>query len=245
MDRVEIKSLAKEKIKGNLWTIWKPMLIVVIVSALASGIGNALTEKLGLLGSLLSLALTLAASVFSTAYVLWVLKFVRGEEASINTIIDCAKEKWSQILITVILVSVYIILWSLLFVIPGIIKALAYTMALYLVVDTDLTGNDAIKESMRMMDGYKWNYFVFQLSFLGWCLLAPLTLGILYIWLIPYMTVAEAIYYERLKEKTGVVSTVATEPAPEPTPAPVAEEPAPEPVEEKAAEEDTDPISEK
>ena len=245
MDRVEIKSLAKEKIKGNLWTIWKPMLIVVIVSALASGIGNALTEKLGLLGSLLSLALTLAASVFSTAYVLWVLKFVRGEEASINTIIDCAKEKWSQILITVILVSVYIILWSLLFVIPGIIKALAYTMALYLVVDTDLTGNDAIKESMRMMDGYKWNYFVFQLSFLGWCLLAPLTLGILYIWLIPYMTVAETIYYERLKEKTGVVSTVATEPAPEPTPAPVAEEPAPEPVEEKAAEEDTDPISEK
>ena len=245
MDRVEIKSLAKEKIKGNLWTIWKPMLIVVIVSALASGIGNALTEKLGLLGSLLSLALTLAASVFSTAYVLWVLKFVRGEEASINTIIDCVKEKWSQILITVILVSVYIILWSLLFVIPGIIKALAYTMALYLVVDTDLTGNDAIKESMRMMDGYKWNYFVFQLSFLGWCLLAPLTLGILYIWLIPYMTVAETIYYERLKEKTGVVSTVATEPAPEPTPAPVAEEPAPEPVEEKAAEEDTDPISEK
>ena len=76
---------------------------------------------------------------------------------------------------------------------------LAYAFVDYLVVDTDVTGNDALRESREMMKGYKWNYFVFGLSFLGWILLVPFTLGILLIWLYPYMTVATAIYYERLK----------------------------------------------
>ena len=115
-------------------------------------------------------------------------------------------------------------------------------MALYIVLDTNLSGNEAIRESMRMMDGYKWDYFVFQLSFLGWMILAPLTLGILYIWLLPYYSVAEVIYYERLREKTGMVTTTAAPVAEE---KPVAEEVVAEPAKEESAEKETDPIDNK
>ena len=66
MDRVEIKSLAKEKIKGNLWKIWKPMLLLAVVIAVAECVGQTAAEKLGLLGALVSLVLSCAIVVVST-----------------------------------------------------------------------------------------------------------------------------------------------------------------------------------
>lgn len=57
-----------------------------------------------------------------------------------------------------------------------------------------------LKKSWSMMKGYKWNYLVFTLSFLGWILLSPFTLFILLIWLVPYMEVAIILYYEKLKD---------------------------------------------
>ena len=80
--------------------------------------------------------------------------------------------------------------------------ALAYTFVLYLIVDKDYAvGPDALKASREMMKGYKWDYFVFELSFIGWIILGVFTLGILYIWLIPYMQVASVLYYEKLLAK--------------------------------------------
>ncbi len=79
---------------------------------------------------------------------------------------------------------------------------LAYTFAIYLVIDKDVAGNDSLKQSREMMKGYKWNYFKFELSFLGWIILGIFTLGILYIWLIPYMNIANILYYEKLTKKT-------------------------------------------
>ena len=95
----------------------------------------------------------------------------------------------------------------MLLVIPGIIAALALTMVTFIVIDSDTAGNDAIKASWDMMKGYKWDYFVFILSFLGWIILVPFTLGILAIWLIPYMQISSVLYYEKLKEKTEVKHT--------------------------------------
>ena len=87
-------------------------------------------------------------------------------------------------------------------VVLGIIMGLAYTFAIYLVIDKDVAGNDSLKQSREMMKGYKWNYFKFELSFLGWIILGIFTLGILYIWLIPYMNIANILYYEKLTKKT-------------------------------------------
>lgn len=210
MDRAEIKSLAKEKIKGNLITIWWPLIVVCIISGIAGWIGGLVAENVPVIGPIVSLIISLAAGLLGTAYTAYLMKFVRGGNPDFNTIIDCLKEKWLALLITSILVGIFTFLWSLLFVIPGIIKGLAYSMALLIVIDTDLSGNDAIKESMNMMDGYKWDYFVFQLSFIGWILLGSITLGIAYIWVLPYMMTAEIIYYDRLREKRGMV-TVTTD----------------------------------
>ena len=207
MDRVEIKSLAREKIKGNLLAIWWPLIVVVIIAGLAGWIGGIVAEHVPFLGAIVSFIITIAAGILGSSYTAYLLKFVRGENPDFNVIIDCFKEKWKAILITSILVAVYTALWSLLFVIPGIVKGFAYTMALLIVIDTDLSGNDAIKESMQMMDGYKLDYFVFTLSFIGWQLLACITFGILYIFVFPYMTVAQMIYYDKLREKKGMTSS--------------------------------------
>ena len=254
MDRAEIKSLAKEKIKGNLWNIWKPLLLIAVIAGLAGAITGAISERLGFIGFILSLVVEFGAMVLGASYTAWLIKFVRGENPDFNTIIDCVKAKWSQLLITCILVVIYVWLWSLLFIIPGIIKSFAYAMALLIVIDTDLSGNDAIKESMRMMDGYKFDYFVFQLSFIGWYILGCITFGLAYIWVMPYIMVAEIIYYDRLREKNGTVVT-STVTNTESTPAPDSE-PEPEVIKEETTTpsledtvvgggEETDPISDK
>lgn len=92
-------------------------------------------------------------------------------------------------------------LWSILFIIPGIIAALSYSMVYMLYADDQSsTAMDYLDQSKELMHGYKWNYFVFGLSFLGWELLSVLTFGILLIWVLPYYTVAEVMYYDELKK---------------------------------------------
>lgn len=100
-----------------------------------------------------------------------------------------------------LLSSIYIFLWSLLFIIPGIIKALSYSMAPYIIYDNpNIDANDAITQSKEMMKGHKWELFCLYLSFIGWLLLSVLTFGILYmVYVGPYMMTAQANFYEQLK----------------------------------------------
>lgn len=212
MSRAEIKELAKQKIKGNKWKIWKPLLIIMVVSSLLSGIAGAIGGKIG---TILNLIFSIITTIFSTGYLFYLLKFVRGENLDMSDIIECVKEKWLTIFLTTLLVGIFVALWSILFVIPGIIAAFSYAMATYIVVDSDSEAMDAIKQSKEMMKGHKWEYFVFILSFIGWEMLATLTLGILYIWLFPYMAVATTLFYENLNGR-GAQATV--EPVAEPNP---------------------------
>ncbi len=86
-----------------------------------------------------------------------------------------------------------------------IILAYAYAMVPYLLRDyPDLTAREALRTSREMMKGHKWDLFVLQLSFIGWILLAILTAGIGFLWLLPYMQTAEAAFYEDLKAETIV-----------------------------------------
>lgn len=101
---------------------------------------------------------------------------------------------------TGILVTVYTMLWTLLLVIPGIIKGYSYAMTPYLLKDEpELKYNAAIEKSMRMMSGHKMKLFLLDLSFIGWALLCILTLGIGLFFLEPYMISARAAFYEDLK----------------------------------------------
>ncbi len=100
-----------------------------------------------------------------------------------------------------LLVWLFTFLWSLLLIVPGIIKACSYSMAPYVINDNpEMSGNEAIKESMRIMQGKKWRYFVLLLSFIGWGILSVLTFGILEIlWVGPYRSATMANFYESIK----------------------------------------------
>lgn len=206
MSRQEIKEEAKAKIKGNIWNILWPLLVIGVLSGIISTIfgGNQAYsgDSVRVTLNFGSTASTLISAFLSAGYIKYLLTFVRTGKFNTDEIINTIKEKWLHILVANILVGIIVFACSLLLVIPGIIMALAYTFVLYLIVDKDYAvGPDALKASREMMRGYKWDYFVFELSFIGWIILGVFTLGILYIWLIPYMQVASVLYYEKLLAK--------------------------------------------
>ena len=101
-----------------------------------------------------------------------------------------------------LLMYIFIILWSLLFIIPGIVKAFSYAMTPYILEENpELSANDAIDRSRAMMKGHKFDLFYLYLSFIGWAILCVLTLGIGFLWLTPYMSTATAAFYEDVKSQ--------------------------------------------
>jgi len=98
--------------------------------------------------------------------------------------------------------NLYVTLWSLLLVIPGIIASYSYAMTPYILAENPgLRANEAISRSKEMMDGYKGELFLLHLTFIGWDLLAVLTLNIGHLWLNPYKHAAEAAFYRQLQAK--------------------------------------------
>ena len=104
-----------------------------------------------------------------------------------------------------IVMSFFIILWSLLLVIPGIIATYRYAMVPYLIAEfPDLSVMDAMRESKRLMKGNKWRLFCLGFSFIGWAILASLTFGIGWLWLEPYMQTANAAFYLDVTGRTAL-----------------------------------------
>ncbi|MGG0288562.1 DUF975 family protein [Peribacillus butanolivorans] len=98
-----------------------------------------------------------------------------------------------------ILQGIFIFLWSLLFIIPGIIKSLSYSQLFFLLKDhPQLTVLEAFSESKKRMKGLKWKYFLMHLSFIGWGILCMFTLGIGLLWLAPYAGTTMAAFYNEL-----------------------------------------------
>ena len=98
---------------------------------------------------------------------------------------------------------VWIFLWTFLLLVPGIIKSLAYSQAYYIYRDAidqqqSISCRDAISKSRSLMNGHKWEYFLLQLSFIGWGLLIMVTFGIAAIWVQPYYHLTMANYYRHL-----------------------------------------------
>lgn len=102
--------------------------------------------------------------------------------------------------------GVYVLLWSLLFVIPGIYASYGYAMTPYILLENpELTANEAIAKSKELMHGNRWRLFCLEISFIGWILLAALfTCGIGILWVVPYMEASFAAFYREITaEKYG------------------------------------------
>lgn len=99
--------------------------------------------------------------------------------------------------------SIFIFLWSLLFVIPGIIKTFSYSMSPYILIDNPvMTAGEARRKSIEIMKGNKWKLFCLQFSFIGWILLSILTFGILFLWVIPAMEMSKIAFYKEISGHT-------------------------------------------
>jgi len=143
--------------------------------------------------------LLIANGPFSLGFAGYFLKRVRNEEFSTKNIFDGFKRFFPSFAL-MILTAIFIFLWSLLLIIPGIIKSLSYSMAFYIMYDNpEIEPLEALEKSQIMMKGYKWKLFLLLLSFIGWALLVLLTLGIGYFWLLPYIYLSIANFYENLK----------------------------------------------
>lgn len=126
-----------------------------------------------------------------------------SKELQIDLLFDGFKEnRYLRNVAYLLLREIFIFLWILLLIIPGIIKSLAYALVPYILADktVDLLDEDPITRSRKMMYGYKWELFVLHLSFIGWFILGALTLGILTIlYVLPYYYQTMAIFYQKVK----------------------------------------------
>ena len=105
--------------------------------------------------------------------------------------------------------NIFIMLWMLLLIVPGIVKSYSYAMAYYLRQDDvskEKQAIDYINQSKEMMNGYKWKLFCLDLSFIGWYIVGALCLGIGVFFVAPYHEVARANFYEELKLASGMVN---------------------------------------
>ena len=140
---------------------------------------------------------------FFLALAMIALAVLRGEDVAVESLFAGFKDgKFLPAFLLNLVNGIFIALWSLLLVAPGIIKAYAYAMSTYIMAENPgMSQKECREESMRMMMGNKWRLFCLHFSFIGWGLLCALTLGILSFWVTPYMRVAEAAFYEDLKAR--------------------------------------------
>lgn len=127
-----------------------------------------------------------------------------NESAQIGNVGFAFDNNYKNITKTMFFRDLYTILWTLLFIIPGIVKSYEYQMIPYLLAENpQMSREQAFAESKRMMSGQKWRAFVLDLSFIGWNILSAITLGILGIFYVqPYMDATHAALYEALRYGT-------------------------------------------
>ncbi len=123
-----------------------------------------------------------------------------AEKISFSTFLEGIESRWLTALLGSLWNLLWVSLWSLLFVIPGIVKAYSYSMMFYVIAENPKIGAmKAMDISKVLTQGHKANLFMMDLSFLGWAFLSMLSCGIGFIWLLPYMVMAKTYAYYDLK----------------------------------------------
>ena len=187
-ENVVLMQMAKESLKGK-WGLAIGTLVVYILISVAL----QLIPYVGPIASLIiSGPFALGLSYFS-------LSISRNQDPKLENIFK-GFNNFGTALAAYLLMLLFTLLWTLLLIIPGIIAIISYSMTFYILADDNSIGAmDAIDKSKKMMDGYKLKYFYLGLRFFGLGLLCILTLGIGFLWLMPYMQVSMAKFYDDVK----------------------------------------------
>lgn len=203
MNRVELKEWAKEKIKGNLWNILLGILIMLAVEFVFSfGLGfiQAIFGNDSFIAYIVSIIVELLLIPLGIGLYSYLVEFINNDNFDKNLIFE-PYERTVNVIGASLLVSLLVIVGCICFIIPGIYLAFSYAMVPYLLATRkDLTITETLELSRKMMDGHKFDYFVLSISFIGWIILVPFTLGILLIWLYPYMMTATTKFFMNIDE---------------------------------------------
>lgn len=201
MNRALLKENAKKSLQGKYGDA---IALLGIMFAISFALGLVIVffrleeDLASTLADLCSLLISCALGFGMTSYF---LKISRNEPVTYNELFSKTNMFVSYLSIS-LLVGLFIFLWTLAFIIPGIIASLSYSMVFFVKLDNpDMGAMDVLRKSKQIMSGHKMDYFVLGLSFLGWAILGAFTLGILYLWLIPYMQVTYANFYNSIKDE--------------------------------------------
>lgn len=218
-DPGELKIAAKENLDGK-WLVAIAVTIVawLLVEAFASNNGGNAAFKFAMekgrfvrvdsdgsaFKNLMSIVSLIIGGPISFGVAAFFLKLARYERAEFTDLFSGFSLFKSNFILQ-LLIAIFTILWTLLFIVPGIIALIKYSMAYYIINDNPEIGAlEAINRSKEMMDGHKMRFFEMWLSFLGWFILGLVTFGLGMIYAIPYYKAAKANFYLDLKEHCGL-----------------------------------------
>lgn len=213
--RKELKDNAKQYLRGNWGWAIIVFLITAIIVGIFTGAGHWLDETyINYDGT--NIFYQFASPIGSI--LLWIGSFIglsrniaflelrddqKEEKPYMAAFSVFTENRFGPELINFVLVSIFTFLWTWLLIIPGIIKAYSYSMTPYIVKDMVASGKqvgatDGINASKELMKSHKMDLFIFDLSFLGWNILAAITCGIGYLWVTPYYQTAKANFYRHI-----------------------------------------------
>ena len=188
MTAKEYRARARQHLSGN----WGILILAYVLYGVIAG-------ALSLTG-VGSIATLVVAGPFSVGIVGMYLSVRRTGRTEIGMLFDGFRTGLGNRIVGGILYTLFLMLWTFLFWVPGIIKSFSYAMTFYIMCDNpEMSGNDAITLSRKMMKGNKFRLFCLYFSFIGWMILSVFTFGIGYLFLYPYMSMATAEFYEDLK----------------------------------------------
>jgi uncharacterized membrane protein len=190
----ELRALARQQLKGN----WGKAIIAVVIYLVITGIISRVTTA-DVFGWILGILLFVLTGAWSAGILTYFVHLIRNQPLSPKLLFSQLQRLFPFFLLY-LLIAIYIVLWTLLLIIPGIIAGFRYSLAFYLLIDhPEMTASEAINRSKEMMKGHKMKYFLLLLSFIGWYLLCIVSLGIGFLWFIPYVYATQAAFYEDLR----------------------------------------------
>ena len=212
----EYKNASLDRLRGN----WKPVvlasLVVMLISFVVVGaiqgpsfiVGNTVPPNLGLLFGLFGGSMVLYIFVLYPLMLGYTnsmrLVYERRDYEATHNMFAIAKSNYLHKVAGMFLYYLKIVLWTMLFFIPGIIMTFAYAMTPYILEEhPEISAWDASTRSREMMAGHKFSLFWLYLSFIGWVVLSILTFGIGMLWLSPYVSCSEIGFYNDLKAEQG------------------------------------------
>jgi len=193
-DNLTLMRASREALRGK----WGIAILTFFIYTLLTTTSGTLRAH----GSFLTLSSTLTLIIggpLALGAAIFSLTIARGKEGNLGQLFD-GFNHFATALVTYLLMLLYVFLWLLLLIVPGIIAVLGYSMTFYILVDDpQIKPQDALKKSKSMMDGHKEKLFYLCLRFLLLGILCILTLGIGFLWLVPYVHVTMAKFYDDVK----------------------------------------------